>query len=132
MVSALFEAHRQVTGGPIFNAAVWGRNLEDFDQTVTFEMNDQTVNWDQDFTDGTITRLVRINQTVGFELGQPVPAQTPYQFQVFQAGIPTVKTNQARLKAARRRCGQHSPKMVILAELIVRLVIDPKVTRQMG
>lgn len=130
-VGTALHRHRQVTGRPEFNAAVWGRNLEDLDQTIAFQMNDCTVPWNQDVANGLIAGVGRIHQAIRFQLRQPQPLQVADQFQIAQTGIPTIEPDQVRSKAARRGRAQHGLKVVILVQLVMRLVIDAKVTGPM-
>src|SRR4030042_6568869 len=88
VVRALLERHGQVTRGPVFNAAVWGSHLEDFDQAVPFEMNDQAVTRNPYLSNGAIAGTLQVHQAVRFQLRQPMPLQGPHEFQVLQAGIP--------------------------------------------
>jgi hypothetical protein len=49
------------------NVAVWGNYLEDFDQTITFEMNDPSHCGNIHLMQGSIARMVRVDVTVALE-----------------------------------------------------------------
>jgi hypothetical protein len=130
-VRTTIEGHRQVADRPEFNAAVWGRNLEDLDQTIAFQMNDQPVPWNQYVANRLVARVRGIYQAIRFQLGQPRPVQVADQFQVVQTGVLTVEAGQVRLKPTDGGSQQHCPKVVIFAQLVVRLIVYPKVTGSM-
>ena len=104
--------------------------LEDFDPAITLEMNDQALSGDQDLTDGAIATAIQTDQTVALELGQPRPATIPHRFQVFQAGVPAIKSHDLRLKLARLGGLDHVSKVFVLAQAILSLVVNAKVAGQ--
>lgn len=71
-VRTTLDGHRQVTGRPEFNAAVWSRDLEDFDQAVTFQMNDQAMPRNQYVANGLIARVAGSTKRFAFNcVSQP-------------------------------------------------------------
>jgi hypothetical protein len=61
-VRTTLDGHRQVTGRSEFSAAVWSRDLEDFDRVVTFQMNDQAMARNHYVANGLIARVSRSRQ----------------------------------------------------------------------
>jgi len=54
VLRTLGDAHPQVAGGPVFNAAVWGSNLEHFDEAISLQMNDGATAQNQHCTDRSV------------------------------------------------------------------------------
>jgi hypothetical protein len=132
VLRTLSDAHPQVAGGPVFNAAVWGSHLEHFDEAVSLQMNDGAMVRNQHCTDRSVARTIWINQAIGFQLGQPLPVQRAHQLQVLQTGIPAVEAQQLGMKSPLCRYLHHRLEVIVLGQPVVRFVVDAKVTGQVG
>lgn len=81
VLSELVEGQCQVTGGPVFTVAVWGRNLEDLDPPVPFKMYEDPGQPQHRLAHGAIAAPIRIHQAIGLQLGQPRPVTGADQLQ---------------------------------------------------
>lgn len=90
-------------------------------------MNDPSLRWDINFRDRSVPRVIRINEPVGFQPGEPVPGHRPDQFQVLHTCIPAIKHNTFRTEPAVFCYIQHVPKMIVLGLTICIFVVDPKI-----
>jgi hypothetical protein len=67
------------------------------------------------------------SHAVGLQLREPAPAVAPDRLQVLQAGVPAVEHDALRGEAACPRRRQHRAEVVVLAQPIARLVVEPVV-----
>ena len=125
--------HGQVIGGPVFRVTVWGDDPKDQDHAKTFEMDLSSWSWDGDRRQGDVAVSIRIDQPVVLQPGQKVPAMSAHRFEVLHTAVPAIKTNELGGEAARFRCGQHRPEMLVLGLTVgQRLIVDAAVTGQGG
>lgn len=94
-------AHFNLIGRPMFRCAVCGFNPKHSNESEIFEPNNFSLVGNRNRTNPLQTCSVRINQAISFQSGQKMPAQRAAQFQILPTGIPTVKTNHLRIRAAR-------------------------------
>jgi len=126
----LFDGHVQAAGCPIFRVAVFGDRPKHLDPAIPLEMNLHTLGRDEDLANRPVAAAIGADFPVLLELGQPVPAHTADELQIGQPRVPTVERHQLWLKATLASLLDHLLKMVILAQSVLALVVDPKVTRQ--
>jgi hypothetical protein len=125
-----FQGHVKHIGGPVFKAVVCASDLEHLDPAIAFQVYSSSVGRNQNLGNSPIASMVDTHLTVRFELGQPRPVQLTQQFEVIQPTVPTIKCHQVWFKPALLGSLDHVLKVVILAQPIVRFVVNPKVARQ--
>jgi len=84
------------------------------------------------FPDRSIARPVRVQPPVVLEPCQPPPPDRINPFEVHQAAVPAVKKHIFRLESALLGRVDQVPEMVVLRLAVIRLVIDPVITRQVA
>lgn len=105
-----FKARR-----PILRRAVYGADAEHFDFAETFEPTNCAVSAAQPgLRNGLQTVLVDSDLPVRLQASQKVPAERATEFQVFNRAVPTIKTNQLRVKSALESLKQHFGEVVVL------------------
>lgn len=88
----------QIAVGPVFNVAVWGVNPEDLDQAVALEMHDGSAGAQPGRGERAVARAIRIDQSVGLELGQPSPATITHLLRLASEPYQLSKATQAGAK----------------------------------
>jgi hypothetical protein len=121
--------HLHFVGRPVFNVAVLGHELEYFDKSVPFQMQNRARLNNLDFADAAVALAIRINLAITLELGQPEPAQIANDFEVIDAAVPAIKQNTTWLEAALFSCQKHLAKMIVLGRAVRGLIKEAIVIR---
>src|SRR5512138_3452549 len=93
---ALVHRHVLIAGGPVFRVTVWGVDPKYQDKAITFEMHACAAVANRAVGQWPVARAVRVDQSVGFQARQPLPAEAANQFEVHQRAVPAIKTDVAR------------------------------------
>lgn len=78
----------QDIGSPVFRFPVGVNNPENFDETVLAEVHNPSLRRDIDIRNRSVVRVIRVDKSVGFKSGAPMPFQRTDQFQVVDTRIP--------------------------------------------
>ena len=127
---AVQGGHQQVGGGPVFRVAVCVNGPQDLDHAITCQMQNAAVGWDGHVRNAECLTGPRTDLAIAFQARKPRPAVLTDAFQIVQAAVPAVKSDQRRSKAARMRRRQHVPEMVVFVQAIMHLVVDAIIARQ--
>lgn len=126
----ILQGQVQLGGCPVFSVTVCADGPEDLDPAITLEMDLAALRRDKDLADGSSSAAIDTDLAIALQLGQPMPTQRAQQLQVVEAAIPTVEEHQRGRKATSVRLKDHRLKMIVLAQLVLLLVVEPKVARQ--
>ena len=115
----LAHRHQLVARGPVFRVTVWGVDPKHQDKAIAFEMHARAAVADGAVGQRPVARSVRVDQAVGFQTGQPLPAEAPDQFEVRQRAVPAIETDVARGEPTFLGGFEHGLEMVILGQAII-------------
>ncbi len=123
-----------VVGCPMLRLTVWGDDSEHADHPVPFPMHDRAARRNRAVRHCAIARPVGIDPSVRLQPSQPAPATIPDQAHAAQrapvhARIPTVAEDAFRRAAARLSGQERGEAMLILADAVMRLVVDTVIDR---
>ncbi len=121
----------EVIGRPVINVTVWGDNLEDFDESIAFEVYHRASGGNGDLMKWAIPRLVWVDVPITLEPGQPNPTRVSNQLEVVQTAVPTIKHQALRRKSPFLGSREHGTEMVVLGCSIDALLVKPIVQRDM-
>ena len=116
--------HLDLTGCPMFNLPVCGDGPKHFNKTIAFEVYSLALMSYFNSTYGQLASISRVDQTVGFETGQPLPTLVPNLLEVVQTTLPTVKTNICGFETVLRRTVEQWAKVVIFTQVIMHFVVN--------
>jgi len=129
---ALWVAHRQAAGRPVVRVAVWVNRPQNLDHAVAAQMHLQTAGRNRQRAHCLLLTDCQADLAVGLQARQPVPTAVAHQLQVVQTALPTVERHQRGLETARLGLLKHDAEMVVLAQAILRFVIQAVVAGQTG
>ena len=124
--------HLQIVGGPVLRRTVLGNDPEHFHHPIILQMDYRAGCGDVEFPDRSIASSVRVHPPVVLEPCQPTPPDCINPFQVHQAAVSAIKKHIFRLESALLSRVDQVPEMVVLRLAVIRLVIDPVITRQVA
>ena len=89
MECGLLNGHLQATGCPVFRVAVCADRPKNLDPAIPFEVNQTSLNWNEDLADRTVAAAVDIDLPVALELSQPVRFRASQQVEIGQPKVHT-------------------------------------------
>src|SRR5262249_37066877 len=118
-------SHLHVAARPVVRVAVCGDYPEHTNRSVARQMDHTPLL-------GNVQRAERLRRpevhphlAIGLQPTQPSPTQRPDQLQVLQPAVPTVEADALGAQAALLGRTQLLSEQVVLAEAVVRFVVDP-------
>jgi hypothetical protein len=125
--SGFFNAHIQLAGSPVFCVAVCTDCPEDLDTAIHLEMHQTTFSGNENLPNGAVSGAINTDFSIALEVGQPGPVLVSQQLEIGQSTVPAVKSHYLRLKTMFSRLLHHHSKMIVFAQTILGLIVDPKI-----
>ena len=91
-------------------------------------MNQTSLDWNENLFDRSVPYAIKADLSIALELTKPIPIQGTQLYEIGQATVPTVKSNQFRLKTILSRLLHHFLKMIVLGQANLRFVVNTKIT----
>ncbi len=124
--------HLQIVGSLLLRRTVLGNDPKHLQHAIVLKMDYCAGYRDVSIPNQPIASPVQVAPPVVFEPCQPSPSDRIDLPKIQQAAVPAVKKHVFRLESARLGRVDQVPEIVILGLAIIRLVIDPVITRQMA
>ena len=112
----------QIARCPVFRVTIWGVHPEDQDATIAFEMHACPAVPNVAHGYGTITAPIWVDQPIGRQPGQPLPAKGADLFEVGQTAVLAVEADILRGELPLLGGLEHRAKVVIFSQAIMRRI----------